>query len=153
MQQRTGSGAGERHASIILDSYRRLLGKPLIATDADKPAAEQLFEAPITVLSHGTEQDPVLNYGNRSALGLWEMDWSAFTSMASRHTAEPMIQAERRRFLDAVAEKGYIDDYSGVRIAASGNKFRIEQAVVWNLYDEDGAYYGQAAAFARYTRL
>ncbi|MBM7568256.1 MEKHLA domain-containing protein [Paenibacillus sacheonensis] len=149
----TGIGTEERHALILLDSYRRLLGKPLMETNADKPAAEQLFEAPIAVLSHGTQLAPVLNYGNRTALGLWEMDWNAFTSMESRHTAEPLIQAERQRFLEAVAAKGYIDDYSGIRIAASGRKFRIEEAVVWNLVDEAGDYYGQAAAFAKYTRV
>ncbi|QHW31270.1 MEKHLA domain-containing protein [Paenibacillus rhizovicinus] len=152
-QQGMGIGARERHALIILNSYRKLIGKPLLVTNADKSAAEQLFEAPIAVLSHGTQQDPVLNYGNRTALGLWEMDETAFTAMASKHTAEPMIQEERQRFLEAVAAKGYIDDYSGVRIAASGKRFRIEEAVVWNLYDEAGGYYGQAAAFARYTRL
>ncbi|MBO7747710.1 MEKHLA domain-containing protein [Paenibacillus sp. MWE-103] len=153
MMRSTDIGASERHARIVLDSYRKLLGKPLLETEGSGSAAEQLFEAPIAVLSHGTEADPVLNYGNRTALGLWEMDWASFTSMPSRLTAEPLVREERQRFMEAVAAKGYIDDYSGVRISGTGRRFRIEQAVVWNLYDESGAYYGQAAAFAGYTRL
>ncbi|SDX75051.1 MEKHLA domain-containing protein [Paenibacillus sp. CF384] len=151
LQQLTGIGAGERHAAIILNSYNRLLGKPLIPQAEQESAAEALFHADLVVLSHGTQQDPVLNYGNRAALALWEMDWDAFTRIESKHTAEPMIQEERQRFLEAVAGQGYIDDYSGIRISSSGRRFRIEQAIVWNLYDEAGEYYGQAAAFANYT--
>ncbi|REE66961.1 MEKHLA domain-containing protein [Paenibacillus taihuensis] len=151
--ERLGNGASERHAKIILDSYNRLLGKPLVDSEGagGTSEAELLFEAPIVVLSHGTQADPVLNFGNRAALGLWEMDWDAFTQIESRHTAEPMIQAERQRFLEAVEKQGYIDDYNGIRISSSGRRFRIEQAVVWNLHDEDGNYYGQAATFKNYT--
>jgi len=37
-----------------------------------KELAEKVFEAPFVVVSHGTEVDPVLNYGNRAAtLALW----------------------------------------------------------------------------------
>ncbi|WP_308638004.1 MEKHLA domain-containing protein [Paenibacillus silvisoli] len=147
----TGAGMGERHAAIILDSYQKLLGKPLLERGDKESAAELLFGAELVVLSHGTQPDPVLNYGNRAALTLWEMDWEAFTVIESKHTAEPMIQAERQRFLEAVAKQGYIDDYSGIRISSSGRRFRIEEAVVWNLFDENGEYYGQAAAFANYT--
>ena len=44
-----------------------------------------------------------------------------------------------------------VDDYSGVRIAADGSRFRIERATVWNLLDENGARHGQAATFADWT--
>jgi hypothetical protein len=137
----------EQHARLILESYERLLGKPLINIVAGVGIASQLYEAPIVVLSHGTESDPILNYGNRAALKLWEMDSETFTRTASRHTAEPLIQEDRKRFMQAVNEKGYIGGYSGIRISSSGRRFRIEDAVVWNLTNEAGVYQGQAAAF------
>ena len=137
----------EQHARLILESYERLLGKPLINIVAGKGIASQLYQAPIVVLSHGTESDPILNYGNRAALKLWEMDSETFTRTASRHTAEPLIQEDRKRFMQAVNEKGYIGGYSGIRISSSGRRFRIEDAVVWNLTNEAGVYQGQAAAF------
>lgn len=137
----------EQHARLILESYERLLGKPLMNIIAGEGIASQLYDAPIVVLSHGTEMDPILNYGNRAALKLWEMDPEAFTRTASRHTAEPLIQEDRKRFMQAVNEKGYIDGYSGIRISSSGRRFRIENAVVWNLTNEAGVYQGQAAAF------
>ncbi|MFD0717235.1 MEKHLA domain-containing protein [Paenibacillus sp. GCM10027626] len=147
----SGVGATERHALIILNSYERLLGRPLIELEEGADAAEALFESPVVLLSHGTEADPVLNYGNRAALGLWETDWETFTSMPSRLTAEPMLREEREQFLRAVSERGYIDTYQGIRISCQGTRFQIQDALVFNLTDEDGRYYGQAAAFAYFS--
>ena len=39
---------------------------------------------------------------------------------------------------DAVYTR-FIDDYTGVRISASGRRFRIDKAVVWNLVDQEGS--------------
>ena len=52
-----------------------------------------------------------------------------------------------------VSAHGYIDDYVGVRISASGKRFLIEDAIVWNLIDGQGAYHGQAAVFKKWTYL
>ncbi|MCS7463884.1 MEKHLA domain-containing protein [Paenibacillus doosanensis] len=145
-----GAGATEEHARLILNSYKRLIGRDLIPVDPGSSLAEQLFESAIVVLSHGTEADPVLNYGNRAALTLWEMDWETFTQTPSRYTAEPMERSERDRFLQAVAEKGYVDHYTGIRISSGGRRFYIQQAIVWNLRDEAGRYAGQAASFGSY---
>ncbi|GAA4839540.1 MEKHLA domain-containing protein [Paenibacillus vulneris] len=145
-----GIGAGEEHASLILNSYRQLLGKDLIETNDSRSLAEQLFDSPTVILSHGTEADPVLNFGNRAALTLWEMDWETFTRTPSRYTAEAMERSERDRFLQAVAEKGYIDNYTGIRISSTGRRFYIKEAVVWNLRDASGRYAGQAAAFKQF---
>jgi hypothetical protein len=49
--------------------------------------------------------------------------------------------------LEQVATRGYIDDYSGVRISKSGRRFRILRATVWNVHDRLGRPLGQAATF------
>ena len=67
--------------------------------------------------------------------------------MPSRLTAEAPNQAERARLLAEVAVRGFIDDYSGVRIARTGQRFLIEQATVWNLLNDRGQRCGQAATF------
>jgi hypothetical protein len=142
------------HVRLLLDSFARLLGRELIPRDGS--AAEQarrLFEAPFVVVSHGTETDPVLNYGNAAALALWEMDLPTFVQTPSRLTAEPVHRDERSRLLERTRRDGYVDDYSGIRIARSGRRFRIEQAIVWNLVDDAGTHRGQAATFDRSTPL
>ncbi|OBZ13813.1 MULTISPECIES: MEKHLA domain-containing protein [Bacillales] len=149
----TGVGAAEEHARLLLDSYRRWTGKELLDIEPGKSIREQLFHATTVILSHGTEADPVLNYGNQKGLGLWEMEWETFTSTPSRLTAEPMERAERDRFFEAVTANGYVDNYTGIRISSTGRRFYIVNATVWNLADESGGYLGQAAAFSEYRYL
>ena len=139
--------AGERLA-LIASCYCRFTGRSLLP---DGPAA--LWSAPFAVLAHGTEPDPIFFYGNRLTLQLFEVSAEAFVRTPSRRSAESLEQAERSRLLDQVNRCGFVEDYAGVRISASGRRFRIEQATVWNLIDGAGGRIGQAAAFARWTRL
>ncbi len=115
--------------------------------------SEKVFHAPFVLVSHGNEADPVLNFGNAAALALWEMSWEELTRTPSRLTAEAPNRAERARLLAAVTQRGFIDDYSGVRISKTGRRFRIAQATVWNLLAETGEPCGQAAMFARWEFL
>ena len=115
--------------------------------------AEKVFHAPFILVSHGTEADPVLNYGNAAALALWEMSWAELTATPSRLTAEAPNREERARLLAAVTANGFIDDYSGIRISKNGRRFRIAQAMVWNLISPDKNPCGQAAMFSHWEFL
>jgi hypothetical protein len=138
----------------LLDSHRRWTGRELIArSGSPEDQAATLFAAPFVVASHGIETDPILNYGNRMALELWELTWEQFTRTPSRLTAEPVNQAERERMLTQAAERGFLDDYRGVRISSSGRRFLVENALVWNVVDEAGKKLGQAATFAQWKFL
>ncbi|MEW6542745.1 MAG: MEKHLA domain-containing protein [Nitrospirota bacterium] len=139
---------------LLLDSFRRWTGRELIErTGPAETQAAALFHAPFVLVSHGTGTDPVLNYGNRAALDLWEMDWERFTRTPSRFTAEPVNQAERARMLAKAAARGVIHDYRGVRISGSGRRFLVEDAVVWNVTDAEGTKRGQAATFSKWKLL
>lgn len=143
-----------RHVQVVLDSFARLLGRELMSRAGSvEEQAERLFHAPFVVVSHGTEADPVLNYGNAAALALWEMDFATLTRTPSRLTAEPVHRDERARLLERTLRDGYVDDYAGIRISSTGKRFRIEQAIVWNLVDAAGIRHGQAATFDRWTPL
>ena len=137
---------------LIAESYRRLTGRALPRAPAHD-LATALWQAPAAIVAHGTEPDPVFFYGNRLALELFGMDFAAFTRLPSRFSAEPLLREERALLLERVARDGFIDDYSGIRIAASGRRFRIERATVWNLVDVAGMRHGQAAVFAQWTPL
>lgn len=138
------------HACLLLDSYRRLLGRELVAPGERVARAKALYEAPFVVVSHDTAPDPIFNYANLSAQRLFELEWDAFTVMPSRLSAGPVHRDERRRLLERVTRDGYIDDYAGIRVTKSGRQFRIEAAVVWNVLDVEGKYAGQAATFSRW---
>jgi hypothetical protein len=139
------------HTVCLARSLKHWTGRELLAGPSG-PAelARKVFAAPFVLVSHGTEADPILNYGNHAALNLWEMSWVELTRTPSRLTAEAPNRAERARLLAAVTQHGFIDDYSGVRISKTGRRFRIARATVWNLVTEAGKPCGQAAMFDRW---
>ena len=137
---------------LIAGSFQRLLRRPLIESVTDDLVGD-MWRAQRVIVAHRDGADPVFFYGNRLALELFEMDWSAFTQLPSRLSAEPLAREERARLLERVAREGYIDDYAGVRISRTGRRFRIEQAIVWNLLDSRGRPCGQAATFDRWQML
>ena len=144
----------EAHAARLLESYRHWTGKSLVPPDLS-PAeqARQLYFAPFVVLSHDAAPEPLLNYANQAGLNLFELNWAQLTALPSRFTAEPLQQQERAFLLARVTQQGYIDDYRGVRISRAGRPFLIERATVWNLLDDCGAPYGQAATFSEWKFL
>lgn len=140
-----------RHTRILLDCYHRYFGKDLIERGSDE--ADRLLKAPFVVLSHGIEKDPVFNYGNLCAQNLFEMDWDTLTSLPSKQSAEPLHREERQQLLNEVHTCGFSDSYRGIRVSATGKRFRIESARIWTLSDEFGEHIGQAACFSEWTHL
>ncbi len=135
-----------QHAAILCASYQRLTGRELIPPRTIRESiAAYLENAPFALVSHDTQADPVFNYGNRIARELFEMTWDELTSLPSRLSAEPVRQMERARLLSDVSRRGYVDNYSGIRISKSGRRFEIKNATIWNLFDNEGGSHGQAA--------
>ncbi|HEX2055620.1 MAG TPA: MEKHLA domain-containing protein [Nitrospiraceae bacterium] len=141
-------------SQVLLASYRHWLGTDLIEPVSDPVSRSRvLFHAPFVVVSHGVEEDPLLNYGNQMALSLWELSWDELMRTPSRLTAEPVNRAEREGMLEQARTNGHIKNYRGVRISKSGRRFLIEQAVVWNVVDSNGRRLGQAATFSTWSFL
>jgi MEKHLA domain len=135
------------HSQRLLTSFHHWTGQMLIDA-APESLAQRLFEADFVVVSHGTQADPIFNYGNQAALDLWEFDWDRFTQLPSRRSAEPVSQAERDRLLATAQSRGYSRDYRGIRISRSGRRFWIEDVVLWTVLDERQQPCGQAATFS-----
>ena len=145
------------HCRLLCDSHLRVVGQALgepnwADLDGDE-LCKRVWNADVVIASHGVEDDPVLNYGNRKALELWEADWPAFTSMPSRLTAEAIRREERAEMLARVTADGFIDDYAGVRISTKGARFKIHRATVWTVRDADGVRRGQAVVFSDWSPI
>lgn len=138
----------------LLDSFRQTTGNDLLARSQD-PADEaaRLYAAPFVVVAHGPQTDPILDYANRAGLELWEMPAEQFIRTPSRLTAEPTLRTAREALLAETARKGFVSGYEGVRISATGRRFRIENVTIWNVVDTRGKVAGQAATFAHWQFL
>lgn len=143
-----------RQTRLLCESYRHWTGLRLIEADPATPqAVDELLNAPFAVASHDTQDDPVFNYANRQALKLFGMRHEEMMGLPSRYSAEPVAREERASLLERVEKQGFVDDYSGIRIAKDGLRFIIRNAVVWNVIDEKGDYKGQAALIRDWTLM
>jgi MEKHLA domain len=138
---------------LLSISFFRLLGRELIPDPAVRKEDETfqalwLYQhAPFCVLAHDTQADPMFTYANCAAQYCFGYTWEEITRLPSRLSAEAPERAERQRLLDAVTGNGFSENYRGVRIAKTGQRFWIENAAVWQLRDEAGGLHGQAAMF------
>ena len=141
-------------SQLLLNSFRHWTGRELLERAGDSDyQAHAIFLSPFVVVSHGLEEDPLLNYGNQVALELWELTWEQLIKTPSRLTAEPTNQAERESMLEQAKTHGYLDTYRGVRITSTGRRFLVENALIWNVVDAEGQRVGQAATFSQWTWL
>src|SRR5690606_16141460 len=136
-----------QHSRMLYDSFRRYHDVNLIDGEfrSDEDLASALYHAEFVLVSHDTQDDPVFNYANEVAQILWEMTWDEFVGLPSKFSAEPVSMEERRRSLDKARQAGVIRHYDAVRISRSGRRFWIRDASLWNVYDNDNSYCGQAA--------
>jgi MEKHLA domain len=134
------------HVRLMEQSFERILGRKLFDRNFDRhrDGAEEIFYAPFMLVSHDSQSDPIFNYGNQTALDLFEMSWMEFIKLPSRYSAPSLAWAERSLLLQTVARQGYIENYKGIRVSKSGKRFLLKNAIVWNLIDQ-GIYYGQGA--------
>jgi len=142
------------HGMMLSSSYQHLLGYPLLLKkQANIEEIEALWSAPFAILSHGVEEDPIFNFGNKTALELFEMNFEELIQLESRKSAEAVNRQKREQLLAEATKNGFVTNYSGVRISATGTRFLIEDATIWNLSDSKGTYHGQAATFNKWTFL
>ena len=133
------------YAKLLAESFERLTGRAL----GDPWGLAQ------PLVSHGTQADPIFRYANPAALTLWEMDWDRFTQTPSRQSAQddPAIQNDRSAYLAQAAARGFVSDYQGIRISATGRRFRIAETTLWTVTDTAGLCHGQAALIGRVETL
>lgn len=143
------NGYQAQHAQLLARSYARLLGRSLYRYS--DPQA--LYHAPFPILSQSTDDDPLLTYCNLAAQELWQLGWGQMVGMASRLKAEPGHRETRAEMFDRMRTQGFIDDYAGIRISATGKRFEIRNAVIWSLCDTSGEKQGEALTFSDYDPL
>ena len=140
----------QRQTQLLLDSYRYWTGESLISEPA-----HDLMDFSDAVASHNAGDDPQFNYANHAALALFKMRDDEFLGLPSRYSAEPMLREQRAAFLAEVTDHGFVQNYSGVRIAKDGSRFLIEQATVWNVVDiaEPENVLGQAVVIKKWKPI
>ena len=133
-------------------SYFELVGEPLVEATGSF-VLDAIEDADFGLLIHNGGDDPVFQYGNRIARALFEYGLAELRELPSRYSAEEDLRDERARMLAEAAASGLYKNYSGIRVAKSGRRFRIVDAIIWKVMDEQGETIGQAARILRTESL
>jgi hypothetical protein len=135
----------------LLLSHQRAFQTSLIAAAPPKASlrlsCQELFACGFPVLAHDGSPEPTLTYANAAALRLWDAPWNDLVGLPSRLTAPTTEQAERSLALSKAKSQDAIEGYSGIRISRKGQRFMIQNARIWTLWDEQQQACGQAASF------
>ena len=143
-------------AKSMVNSYLHLVGQSLLANSSVITGLElvtEMYSYPAVILSHDGAADPQFTFANLAAQQLFEYSWDEFLTLRSHQSAEPDQRSSRSEMLVRAARDGYIADYRGVRISASGKRFEIKNAIIWNVSDGQGNAVGQAAVFDQWEML
>jgi len=104
------------------------------------------------LITHGTQADPIYNFGNVACLTAFHRAYDDLITMPSRLCVVHKSQDEvlRNELMTKVTNDGFVEGaYRGYRIRGDGKFIKLTNAVVWNCYGDDGVYIGQAALFDR----
>lgn len=104
-------------------------------------------EANYSILAHDNSVDPIFIYANKFALSCFKYTVDEMLFLPSRFSASASNRSAREQLLKTVTKNGIAYNYSGDRIDKSGNSFTIYDGIVWELKDQNGEKWGQAALF------
>lgn len=164
----------EAHVQLLDQSLRRWTGRgimdriPNSITSRDDDLDSILTSSRYALYSHGVLtpdmiDGAVINFGNFAALSTFGLTWKQFVQIPCCRMAPPGFHqnnlGQTLEQLELAAqtqpeEKSHqvIERYSGLRSALGEEQqttFRVRDAVIWNVIDNEGKYYGQATFFDR----
>ena len=148
----------EQIKTLICHSYPKIAAQLPHSIHSQLSFDDQSIDSwSIPLLAHtGTpfsSHEPSFIYANQSALDLFAYTQDQLLGIPSRLSAEPVEREARDRMMKEAAEKGFVSDYEGIRITSDGRRFRIWDALIWNLQDPQGRMVGQAACLPRWEFL
>lgn len=164
----------EAHVQLLDQSLRRWTGRgimdriPNSITSGDDDLDSILTSSRYALYSHGVLtpdmiDGAVTNFGNFAALSAFGLTWKQFVQIPCCRMAPPGFHqnnlGQTLEQLELAAQtqpeeknQQVIERYSGLRSALGEEQqttFRIRNAAIWNVVDNEGKYYGQATFFDR----
>jgi len=151
-----------RHIILLDKSLKDKTGRGVFDRMAIKREAELDDIAAVNknerfvLISHNTEDNPIYNYGNIACLSTFSRSWEELCQIPSSESVvfKSVDHALREKLMKKVTDEGFVEGASGIRTRGDGRFIQLRGAVVWNCYNEEGVYYGQACLFdSRVTEI
>lgn len=127
----------------LFDRINAILGEETISTP------QQIHESDrFAVLSHGNQSDPIYNYVNAAGFRVFRWPEEVYYRLPSRKSApEGSARNERAKVIDdtVAGDTTYIGE--AVRVRYPNATVTLRNAILWNVYDDDGYRVGQTVLF------
>lgn len=132
----------------IDESFAEFNGKPLPVPSGIEDRYKWLSEeAPYSILTHNTNNDPLFIYANQFALKCFKYTEDEMVGLPSRLSAAEKDREERQKLLEKVEKDGIAYNYNGPRVDKNGNSFHIHDGILWQVTDANGKRLGTGALF------
>jgi hypothetical protein len=141
------------HALLLNQSYQHWFGDYLVDERDPGQVLAALNEDERVIFSLGLEPEPVFNYGNVKALGLFGFELAEFIQLPGRETMSQEQATIDQMLQDEIGRRGFVADYTGLRLNKRGRVWQIEAGKVWQLTDNLGRLHGHAACFSDWNAL
>ena len=127
----------------LFDRINGILGKGAISTP------QQIHESDrFAVLSHGNQSDPIYNYVNAAGFRVFRWPEEVYYQLPSRKSApEGAARNERAKVVDTTVVKDITYIGEAVRVRYPNATVTLRDAILWNVYDDDGYRVGQTVLF------
>lgn len=100
------------------------------------------------VLSHGNQTDPIYNYMNSAGFIVFRWPEERYYKLPSRYSApEGAIREEREAEIKKTVAKDVTYIVEAVRVRYRNDTVTLRDAILWNVYDDDGNRVGQTVLF------
>jgi hypothetical protein len=145
------------HVSLLDRSLKHLTGRGVYERMGVQPSSPKgiyntvCLNERFVLISHGTEANPIYNFGNVAALQAFVRSWdNLMIPSAESVVLRSQDETLRNELMQKVTDNGFVEGASGIRVRGDGKFIKLVDAVVWNCYDNDNStYIGQAAFFDR----
>ena len=127
----------------LFDRVNDILGEGKISTPQQIHESERF-----AVLSHGNQSDPIYNYVNAAGFRVFRWPEDVYYQLPSRKSApEGSARQERSKVIDDTVAQDitYIDE--AVRVRYPNATVILRDAILWNVYDDEGYRVGQTVVF------
>eukprot|EP01023_Acetabularia_acetabulum_P002262 TRINITY_DN10883_c0_g2_i5.p1 TRINITY_DN10883_c0_g2~~TRINITY_DN10883_c0_g2_i5.p1 ORF type:complete len:312 (-),score=71.09 TRINITY_DN10883_c0_g2_i5:137-1072(-) len=134
---------------LLVESYKRQVGKPLLEGIDITQIAQGVWEAPFALLSHDpTEEGKPYIYVNQGGLQALDCQWDDVVGKSSIEEGEEAIQ--RQQLLDETLEKGSLIGSEIKWRNKAGALITIPELSMFNVTAPDGEVVGQAVVMDKW---
>ena len=127
----------------IFDRIKSEIGSSVIPKDVHDSSR-------FVVLSHGNQTDPIYNYGNEAGFDVFQFPSEEYYyKLPSRYSAPPGPERDQRdEVIDATTTQDITFIPEAIRVRyPSSTVILLRDAILWNVYDEEGIRVGQTVLF------